>query len=141
MKKIYVLLFVTVLMAFGCASDNDKPSADSLLYTEALDSINAIISAYGGKDVKSLQELTAPDISKEIVENLFFKKAYVSFAVKVVRIKGPSVIVDLTWKGKWRLENDGKFENRGAASLELNKETMILSNIDGDNPFLIPANI
>ncbi|GBD96940.1 MAG TPA: hypothetical protein ENG83_13165 [Nitrospirae bacterium] len=141
MKKIYALLFVTILMAFGCASDNEKPSADSLLYTEALNSINSIISAYGEKNIKSLRKLTAPNLSEDIVKNLFFKKADVSFVVKIVRIKGSSVIVDLNWKGEWQLENDGKIENRGVASLVLNKETMVLLNIDGDNPFIVPASM
>ncbi len=138
MKKIYVIFILLVLTAAGCSKENVKPSADSLLTTSAFNSINKIKEAYEAKNRDELQSLSSDEAAGAILKNLFFDKAELSFTPRLVRITASSVIVNLNWQGTWWTVKDRKIENRGVVNLVLDKETMKLIQIDGDNPFQTP---
>jgi hypothetical protein len=47
--------------------------------------------------------------------------------------------VSVSWEGSWQLTDDNAFNNRGVADLIFNRETLKLSDLTGDNPFVLPA--
>jgi hypothetical protein len=138
MNKSCVLLILIVLAAFGCASDKEKPSADSLAATGAYDHIDALKKAYEAKKEFAIEERLVPELAEVITKELSFEKAELFFEKRLIRITESFIIVHLNWRGSWWIETNNKIENRGVADFVFNKETMILSRIDGDNPFIIP---
>ena len=126
-------------MSFGCAKDKVKPSADSLLYAETLNSINKIKTAYEEKNKGVLQNHLYHRVAGDIMDNLVFEKAELSFTLRLLRIKESSVTANINWHGSWWIASNDKIESRGVADLVLERETMKVLQIDGDNPFLIPS--
>jgi len=140
MKKIYIILFVLLaVISISCAGkEKVKPSADSLLTTEAINRLEIIKNAYQGKDAGTLQRQIDTKLAESILKNLNFEKAELSFTPRMLKITDVSVIVNINWQGIWRIAQDKKLENRGLASLILQRESLKLIQIDGDNPFLMP---
>ncbi len=136
MKKFYIILII--LVAAGCSSENVKPSPDSLLTTAAFSRIEKIKDAYEAKDSDALQNSVSAETAGSILKNLFFEKAELSFTPRLVRIGASSVTVNVNWRGTWWTDGDGKLEDRGVADFVLDKETMKLLRIEGDNPFQTP---
>jgi len=141
MKRIYISLFVLLaVISISCGGkEKVKPSADSVLTTEAINRLEVIKNAYQEKDSGTLQRQIDTKLAESILKNLNFEKAELSFTPKMVRITDASVIVNINWQGIWRLAQDKKLENRGLATLILQKEALKLIQINGDNPFLMPV--
>ncbi|NOZ70036.1 MAG: hypothetical protein GXP46_12525 [Deferribacteres bacterium] len=138
MKRLYIVLIILVVAAAGCSKENVKPSPDSLLATAAFSRIEKIKKAYEAKDRDELRNTVSAETADSILKNLFFEKAELSFTPRLVRIGASSVTVNLNWRGTWWTAGDGKIEDRGVADLVLEKETMKLLRIEGDNPFQTP---
>jgi hypothetical protein len=141
MKKYYIILPLLVFIFFYSCTGKEsvKPSADSLLAKEAFNRIDIIKNAYESKDTGILKDQIHADLFKSILRNINFEKAEMSFSPIMVRITGETVIVNLNWKGLWRFVKDKKVENRGAGNLVLQRDTLKLIQIEGDNPFIIPS--
>ena len=140
MKNVYTFLFVLIaVISISCeGKEKVKPSADSLLTVEAIDRLEIIKNAYQGKDAGTLQSRIDTKLAESILKNLGFEKAELSFTPRMIRITDVSVIVNINWQGIWRIAQDNKLENRGLATLVLQRESLKLIEIDGDNPFAIP---
>jgi hypothetical protein len=139
MKKILILFMLLIPAVSGCGGKNKvKPSADSLLTTEALNGIEAIKNAYEGKDASTLRARIDEGPADEILRGLNFEKAELVFTPKLVKIIDESVIVSLNWQGSWQTAKDKDLESRGTADLVLHRENMKLMKIEGDSPFIIP---
>ncbi|RJQ56848.1 MAG: hypothetical protein C4526_00700 [Nitrospiraceae bacterium] len=136
MKKLLLPLLLMIPLFIGCGGkDKVKPSADSLLTTEALNAVEALRTSYEDKKSPELQNRT----DAGPVENYFdfdFETAKLSFTPRMVRITSESVIVNLSWQGAWRTSKGKDLENRGVADLVLQRESMKLMRIEGDNPFI-----
>ncbi len=138
MKKINILIILIALVLLGCGKDKVKPSEDYLLSTRSIESINNIKAAYEGKKRAVLKRDLSPALAENILDNISFRKVKLTLTTRMVNIKESSVIVNVNWQGSWWVEKDNVLENRGAANLVLDKETMQLIQIEGDNPFSIP---
>ncbi|MBI5196848.1 MAG: hypothetical protein HZA10_11100 [Nitrospirae bacterium] len=139
MKKIYFLLIIIFLTAYGCGGkDKVKPSADSQTAQEVIRITNAIKSAYEQKDTSALREYLLPEFADEIKKELFFEKAGLDFTSRMVRITDSSVMVTINWQGDWKIK--GKtVKNLGSSVFIYQVMTMKLAAIDGDNPFIVPG--
>jgi len=139
MKKLYIVLpLLVVIFSYGCGGkDHVKPSADSLLAKEAFDRIETIRKAYESKDTGKLKEQMGADLFESIQEDMNFDRAEISFSPRMIRITGDTVTVNMNWKGLWRFAKDRKFENSGSGDLVLQRDTLKLIQIEGDNPFSI----
>jgi len=139
MKKICAFLIIITLISISCSSkEKAKPSADSLMTMSAIDSIYSIKTAYQEKNSDILRSRMEPVIAENILKKLSFEKAELSFTTKMVKIFTSTIEVNLNWQGTWTVK--GKtLKNRGVGVLVLQKETMKLTQIDGDNPFIIPS--
>lgn len=138
-KTLCFIVAFSLLLTFSCSKDDVKPSADSLLSTDAFNSIDAIKKAYEDKSSITLRTHLEEDLAESVIKNLFFEKAELMFTPRLVRISESTVTVNLNWHGTWRTTRNKELENRGVADLVLNRETMKLIRIDGDNPFLTPV--
>lgn len=139
MRLISILFILLILVSFGCGKDNVKPSEDSLMATAAFKSIDVLEEAYEGKDSMTLQSRIAPHIAREILKNLYFDGAELDLRPRMVKIQETDLIVNINWKGSWQFPDETRLENRGVADLILDRETMRLLEIKGDNPFSIPS--
>lgn len=139
MRKISILFILIALISLGCGKDNVKPSEDSILATEAFKNIDILKEAYEGKDRSVLQDRITPRIAREILKGLYFDGAELELRPRMVKIREKDLIVNINWKGLWKFPDDTGLENRGAADLILDRETMRLLDIRGDNPFSIPS--
>jgi len=141
MKKIYIILPLLVfIFSYSCGGkDRVKPSADSLLAKDAFNGIEMIRKAYESKDAGRLKEQMRADLFESIQDNMNFDKAEMSFSPRMIRLTGDTVIVNMNWQGLWRFANGRKVENRGSGNLVLQRDTLKLIQIEGDNPFSIPS--
>ena len=139
MKKIAILLILITLISFGCGKDNVKPSEGSLLATAAFKNIDMLREAYEGKDTKTLQNRIAPQIARGILKDLYFDKAELNLKPRMVKIQKTELVVNINWNGSWQFPDETRLTNRGVADLILDRETMKLLEIKGDNPFSIPS--
>ena len=131
------LIFIILAFIFpGCNGDRVKPSADSLLTTEAFSIIESVREAYEEKNAYELKKNVSSLLADNIIKELSFESADLSFTPRMVRITDTSVKVNLAWRGTWALPEDRNFENRGVADLVLHRDTMKLTFIEGDNPFI-----
>jgi hypothetical protein len=135
-----ITVFVILLAVFaGCSKDKVKPSADSLLATEIINTINNIEEAYEGKNTIVLQTHLESPLAEGVINGLVFEKAELTLTTRLIKIKNSKVMVNMNWQGTWWTEQGKKAENRGAADFVFHKETIKLISIDGDNPFRTPA--
>jgi len=142
MKKLVIFFMLLIPAVSGCGGkDKVKPSADSLLTTEALNGIEAIKNAYQEKDASALRTRIDAGPADEILRDLTFEKAELVFTPKLVRIFDESVVVSLNWQGTWQTAKDKNLEGRGTTDLVLHRENVKLMKIEGDNPFLIPISV
>ena len=139
MKKTCILLVFIILTAFSCSKDNVKPSEDFLLSNKAIDSINTIKSAYERKNKYALQNNVAPGLAEDILKDFSFRKSVLVLTPRMVKIKETSISITMNWRGEWWVEKGEKLENRGVADLVLDRNTMKLMEINGDNPFSVPS--
>lgn len=138
MKKTAILLIILLSAVVGCGKDNVKPSADSLLTTEVFGIIDNIKAAYEGKDRQSLKTHVTKLLAEGIIKELSFESVELTFTPRMVKITD-SVKVNVKWHGSWLITGGGKVDNRGVADLIFYKDTMKLTFIEGDNPFITPA--
>ncbi len=136
-KTLFVFIFI-LLLSFSCSKDNVKPSEDSILAKDAFNSVDQIKNAYMDKNRLTLQGHIESKLSESVIKNLIFETAELTFSPQLVKITESTVTVNLNWRGTWSTTKDTDLKNRGVANLVLDRETMQLIQIDGDNPFLTP---
>ncbi len=132
------MLLIGALLLPGCGRDKVKPSEDYVLSQKVFESINTIREAYLSKSRYTLKNRIEDPLSGSIINALSFKKAELSFNQRLIRISDNTVKVSVSWQGSWQLTDDRDFNNRGVADLIFNKETLKLSGMSGDNPFVLP---
>lgn len=138
MKKASTVLIILSFIFLSCGGkDKVKPSADSLLATEAIKSINIIKIAYQEKNKDILQNHLDSVIAESVLKELFFDKAELSFTPRMVQIDASIVMVNLNWQGTWLVKGNS-LKNRGVAVLLFEGSPMKLIRVDGDSPFHIP---
>jgi PBP1b-binding outer membrane lipoprotein LpoB len=138
MKPVYIMLLIGALLLPGCGKDKVKPSEDYVLSQKVFESINTIKEAYMSKSKSTLKNRIEDPLSDSIINALSFKKAELSLNQRLIRISDDTVKVSISWQGSWQLTDDSDFKNRGVADLIFNKETLKLSGMSGDNPFVLP---
>ena len=138
MKPIYLILLIVTLLLPGCGKDKVKPSEDYLLSQKVYASINTIKEAYLSKSNSILKNRIESPMSENIINALSFKKAELTFNQRLIRITDETVKVSVSWQGIWQLTGKSDFNNRGIADLIFNRETLKLSDVTGDNPFVLP---
>ena len=137
-KTCYISIFL-IILSFSCSKDIVKPSADSLITTEVIGIIDVIKNAYESKHEIVLQNHMDSLLAGNIVKYLYFENANLVFTPRLVRLTDESVTVNLNWQGTWKFDNDNEVTKSGVGNLVFHKETMKLTSIEGDNPFLTPA--
>lgn len=138
-NKIYAVLIVFILIAAGCSGkDKIKQSADSVTAQNAVSAIDLVRDAYLKKNEGVLREKLEPALLETVINELSFEKADLSFTPRMIKIKASSVIVNINWQGEWTV-NGRTLKDRGVSALVFNKDTMKLSQIDGDNIFHVPS--
>ncbi len=124
-----------VSVFLGCNSkENVKPSADSNLTIEALNSIDTLKTAYEGKDRDAFRSRLAPVLAAKTSNELSFEKAELSFSPRMVDINNSEVMVSLNWMGEWVIRGKVR-RDRGIAVFVFGGTPLKLIRIDGDNPF------
>ncbi len=139
MRKISILITLLFVLTLGCSKDAVKPSEDSLTAIEAISVIDAIKEAYENKREADLNNRMSSVLAGSVIKNLYFKSVELRLTPRMVKLTDESVKVNLNWQGTWQFGNDKEVKISGVGDLVFNKETMILTNVDGDNPFLTPA--
>ena len=138
-KKFYTFLMVFLVIAVGCAGkDKIKQSADSVTAQNALSAVDLIRNAYLKKNEGVLREKLEPALSEAVINELSFDKADLTFNPRMIKIKASGVIVHMNWHGERRV-NGNTLKNSGVSAFVFKKDTMKLSQIDGDNLFLLPS--
>jgi ABC-type Fe3+/spermidine/putrescine transport system ATPase subunit len=140
MKKIITVTIISLLMFFGCTKKEEiKPSPDSLLTAEAINAMNAIKTAYESKNEDDLQKHLGEVLLDNILNNPSVDEVKLDLTPRMVRLTDEAVRVHLNWKAQWRIGKEQTIKDRGVAYFVFHKETMKLTYIEGDNPFLIPS--
>ncbi|MBI4698030.1 MAG: hypothetical protein HY758_03745 [Nitrospirae bacterium] len=136
-KTLCAILIILVFISGCSGKDKVKPSADSLLTTEALNDISIVRTAYQDKNNSALQNYLAPELYESISKQMFFDRNDLSLSPQIVRIIGTEVMVTVNWQGVWTMKSEAR-KDRGVAIFVFEGSPMKLVRIDGDHPFLIP---
>lgn len=139
MRKTFCLLLLLVLLSFSCGKDNIKPSADSLAATEVMNIIEVLRGAYEEKNTLTLQNHMSDSLAESVTKYFYFENVKLDFTPRLVRLTDTSVVVNLNWQGKWEFANNKDVAKSGVGNMVFHKDTMKLTSIEGDNPFLTPA--
>ncbi|MEF9425805.1 MAG: hypothetical protein L0956_00995 [Candidatus Mariimomonas ferrooxydans] len=135
MKKTCVTLIILVSVFLGCSSkEKIKPSDDSQLTTEAMNSINTLKTSYEEKDWDTFRSRLTPVLATKISKEPSFEKAELSFSPRMVDINNSDVMVSLNWMGEWVIRGKER-RDRGVAVFVFEGTPLKLSRIEGDNPF------
>jgi hypothetical protein len=138
MKNSWVISILCLFIFLGCSKkDEVKPSADSLLTTEAIAAMNAIGTAYQGKNKDILQKRVDPTAAGNIIKGPSFDEAVLSLTPRMVTIKASTVVVNTVWQGTWSVDRK-TIKNRGIADFIFEGSPLKLIQVDGDNPFQTP---
>lgn len=122
----------------GCTKKEEvKPSADSLLTTEAINTINDLRTAYQEKNSAILRGRSGPLVAEYITDELFFDRVDLSITPRMVKIKASTVVVNSNWQGTWVIRTK-TVKNRGLADFVFEGSPMKLIRVEGDNPFRTP---
>lgn len=141
MKKTYKVLIVIMLVLSGCSGkDKVKPSADSLLTTEAVNRTYSIKKAYQEKNRQDLYGMLASSVADKAIEGLAFDSAELSFHIRKATIRETSITINLNWHGKWTVQKT-VMTDRGITQFIFDGTPLRLVRIRGDNPFAVPAGL
>ncbi len=128
---------VAFFILLGCSTrDEVKPTEDSLLTKEAVESIKVIKTAYQEKNRDVLINRLDEAMASEVTAGLFFEKVEISITPWIVKIKDSRVIINIDWQGIWSI--DGKeTKSRGIADFVFEGSPLKLIRVDGDDPFRV----
>ena len=138
MKRAFLLALILLLAFAGCASKKEvKLSEGSVTARNAISAVDAIKDAYIKKDRAAIHDKVESGLSDEIIDGLTFDSADISFTIRMIKISALKVMVHLNWHGTW-MTGGSEARDRGVGVLVFNKDTIKLSQVDGDNPFSTP---
>lgn len=137
MNRTLISMSVAFFILLGCSSrDEVKPTEDSLLTKEAVESIKVIKTAYQEKNRDVLSNRLDEAMASEVTAGLFFEKVEISITPWIVKIKDSRVIINIDWQGIWSI--DGKeIKSRGIADFVFEGSPLKLIRVDGDDPFRV----
>lgn len=136
MIRILFVVLILFIIFIGCGGKETlRKSDESLLTKEALDAMKIIQKAYQEKDKYVLDGRISTAISGDILKNITFEKADLTFTPSLVKISEPYTIVNIDWQGVWLIEGD-EIKSRGIADLVFKGSPMKLVRVDGINPFI-----
>jgi cell division septation protein DedD len=128
---------VALFLLLGCSTrDEVKPTEDSLLTKEAVESIKVIKTAYQEKNRDVLINRLDEAMASEVTAGLFFEKVEISITPWIVKIKDSRVIVNIDWQGVWNIGGKEK-KSRGIADFVFEGSPLKLIRVDGDDPFQV----
>ena len=137
-KRLYACMFL-IILSLSCGKDNVKPSLDSIAASDAIHNLSVIKEAYEAKNEVTLQNRAGAPLADNIIKYFYFKNAKLNFTPRLVKLTDTAVRVNLNWQGTWIFENDKEVTRSGVGNLVFHKETMELTSVEGDNPFMTPA--
>ena len=128
---------VAFFLLLGCSTrDEVKPTEDSLLTKEAVESTKVIKTAYQEKNRDVLINRLDEAMASEVTAGLFFEKVELSITPWIVKIKDSRVIVNIDWQGVWNIGGKEK-KSRGIADFVFEGSPLKLIRVDGDDPFQV----
>jgi hypothetical protein len=139
MLKRAVFLLVLALVFAACSKKEVKPtSPDSKTALEAFALAEGMRSAYVDRTFRDLMQYCTPEAYDGIVRDIKkFRSVDLSFTPRWVEIEGDTVLLNVSWQGRWALEGEAK-EAQGMAVFELKGKPLKLTRILRDNPFSQP---
>lgn len=139
MKRAILFTFILLFMSAGCAVKEEvKLSEESVTARNAISAVDAIKDAFIKKDRVAIHEKVESGLSDEILNGLTFDSVDMSFTVRMIKISALKVMVHLNWHGTW-ITGGSEARDRGVGILIFDKDSMKLSQVDGDNPFHFPG--
>lgn len=137
MNRTLISVSLAFFMLLGCGTrDEIKPTKDSLLTKEAVESIRAIKTAYQKKNRDVLINKLDKAMASEVTAGLFFEKVDLTITPWVVKIRDSRVIVNMDWQGVWNIGGK-ETKSRGIANFVFEGSPLKLIRVDGDDPFLV----
>jgi hypothetical protein len=127
----------------GCSKKEPRYPADHARYQKIDAAVEALRTAYVGKDMSSIRSLFLPSgkldsVEKEIAKDFeTFQEITLEFSVERIVIDGDMVDIYVHWQGLWkRNEADTGRRERGHGMLRwAGEHSILLHSVDGDLPF------
>jgi hypothetical protein len=134
---IFLFSFLSLfLLLVSCGKKEVKQvSEDSKTAQEAFMLSEEIKNAYIKNNLSTLEKNTTKDGYKDIIESKkIFDSAELSFTPHWVEIDGPTVTLQVSWKGIWTVKGKN-IEDRGLAVFVMEGRPLKLAKVLRDNPF------
>lgn len=111
---------------------------------KAIAILEGIRTSYAARDFEALTPYCSPEMKKKIKsESKGFTFAELEITPKWIDIdqvrqsRTKKVIVKSQWKGNWKI-GEKAYERQGNATFILEGEPLVLSAVEGNNPFTHP---
>ncbi|HSW63033.1 MAG TPA: hypothetical protein VLH56_06980 [Dissulfurispiraceae bacterium] len=139
MKKILALMLILLFFVAACGKKEvKKPTADSILATEAFALAEKVRAAYGARDMSALQENTTPEGYKAIAEQMKrFDSVTLEFKPLLFDIRDGKMTLYVSWTGVWKKQGQ-TFDERGLVILGLKGRPLKVDDVQRASPFRYP---
>ncbi|KAF0184204.1 MAG: lipoprotein [Nitrospirae bacterium] len=139
MKKILALMLILLVFVAACGkSEIKKPTADSLLATEAFVLAEKVRGAYVARDMSALQANTTPEGYKAITESMkLFDSATLEFNPLLFDIREGKMTLFVSWTGVWKKRGQ-TFDERGLVVFGLKGRPLKVDTVQRASPFRYP---
>ncbi len=139
MKKILALMLIFLVFTAACGKKEvKKPTADSLLATEAFALSEKIRAAYVARDMSALRANTTPEGYKAIAESIKpFDAVTLEFRPLLFDIRDSKMTLYISWSGTWT-KHGQKAEERGLVTLRLKGSPLKVDDVQRASPFRYP---
>lgn len=139
LKKAAFLLVAALLLAACSKKEVKPPSPDSKTALAAFELAEGMRVAYVGRSFRELRQYCTQEAYDNIIRDIKkFKNVDLAFTPRWVDIEGDKVHLNISWKGRWILEEEKEREVQGMAVFELQGKPLKLTRILRENPFIQP---
>jgi hypothetical protein len=139
LKKAVFLLILVVIFPACSKKEVKPPSQDSKTALEAFELAEGMRKAYVERTFRDLMQYCTEEAYDGIIRDIKkFRSVDLAFTPRWVEMEGETVLLNVSWKGRWAMEEGGVREAQGMAVFELKGKPLKLTRILRDNPFSQP---
>lgn len=137
-----IALMLALALA-SCASEERKPTQESVMAEQAMSVAEALRSAYVSGDFSSMSQYCTPAGHEEIRRGIRpFSSVKLEFEPEwmEVALEG-AVKLRIKWKGTWKLEGGKQSQHEGRAVFVMEGQPLKLTSIKRSSPFDMPRDL
>lgn len=134
---------IAIFAITACASEERKPTQESVMAEQAMSIAEALRSAYASGNTSMMSDYCTAAGYDEIRRGLKpFSSVKLEFEPEWMDVDLDSTVkLRIKWKGTWKLENGKESQHEGRAVFVMQGQPLKLTSIKRSNPFDMPREL